>query len=183
MICSIDGCNRPHDARGWCAMHYRRWKRTGDPLTLTRRPQSSVCRVDGCDTAPLAHSLCQKHLVRVRRLGTTDLPQQSTSDELFWAKVDKHGTPATSWDGSPLPGVCWNWIGAADDLGYGRFKPAGRPLIGSHRYGYESIVGAIPSGLHIDHLCRNPRCVNPDHLEPVTQAENNRRARLSRKAG
>ncbi|WP_375791707.1 HNH endonuclease signature motif containing protein [Actinoplanes campanulatus] len=45
----------------------------------------------------------------------------------------------------------------------------------AHRYSYESLIGPIPDGLTIDHLCRNRPCINPDHLEPVTQAENNRR--------
>ena|SRR6185295_12409565 len=48
----------------------------------------------------------------------------------------------------------------------------------AHRWSYSQFVGPIPAGMEIDHLCRNGSCVNPDHLEPVTQAENNRRNRL-----
>jgi hypothetical protein len=56
-------------------------------------------------------------------------------------------------------------------------KPDGRPIPKrAHRFAYEELVGPIPEGLTLDHLCRNPPCVNPDHLEPVTQAENRRRA-------
>jgi hypothetical protein len=58
--------------------------------------------------------------------------------------------------------------------GYGRFKVAGRTLVAS-RYAYEEFVGPIPDGMEIDHLCFTPGCVNPDHLEPVTRAENARR--------
>lgn len=47
----------------------------------------------------------------------------------------------------------------------------------AHRWAYEFLVGEIPEGLTLDHLCRNKACVMPDHLEPVTQAENHRRYR------
>jgi hypothetical protein len=58
-------------------------------------------------------------------------------------------------------------------LGYGRIHVKGYPL--AHRAVYETFVEAVPEGLELDHLCRNTGCVNPDHLEPVTHAENMRR--------
>ncbi len=64
---------------------------------------------------------------------------------------------------------CWLWSGKIDK-GYGRYN--GR---GAHRVAYELTVGPIPSGLEIDHVCRTPLCVRPDHLEPVTRLENMRR--------
>ena len=88
MSCSIDGCDRPSNAQhGWCSMHYKRWKRHGDPNKLVR-VRNTTCTAD---------------------------------------------------------------------------------------------VGSIPDGLHLDHLCRVPACVNPEHLEPVTLAENNRRAAAVKK--
>jgi hypothetical protein len=66
---------------------------------------------------------------------------------------------------------CWMWIGSADALGYGKLWRDGQPVM-AHRAAYEMIVGEIPEGLVIDHLCRTPPCVNPRHLEPVTRREN-----------
>lgn len=77
----------------------------------------------------------------------------------FWSKVDKTAT-------------CWNWTGARDPNGYGRFGIRGRRLALAHRFAYELVNGTVPGALFLDHLCRNPSCVNPDHLEPVTHREN-----------
>lgn len=70
-------------------------------------------------------------------------------------------------------GGCWIYTGSINNRGYGTVL--GR---GAHRYFYTALVGAIPQGMQLDHLCRTRACVNPDHLEPVTQSENLRRANL-----
>lgn len=70
---------------------------------------------------------------------------------------------------------CWEWVGQTSDRGYGYVRLNGR-MRRVHRVVYEALVGDIPEGLTLDHLCRVRRCVNPAHLEPVTQAENTRRA-------
>lgn len=74
---------------------------------------------------------------------------------------------------------CWNWTGRHQDRKYGRGRLIVRGEIYlAYRVSYELFIGRIPDGLAIDHLCRNPRCVNPTHLEPVTFAENARRTAL-----
>lgn len=78
----------------------------------------------------------------------------------FWASIDKTDT-------------CWLWRGEIGRNGYGRIFVGGRPrrrLV--HRWAYEQLVGPIPPGLTIDHLCRVTLCVRPDHLEPVTAEVN-----------
>lgn len=76
----------------------------------------------------------------------------------FWTKVRK--TKA-----------CWLWLAGLDGHGYGKFTEGGRQRA-AHRLAYEALVGPIPAGMQLDHLCRTRRCVNPAHLEPVTNREN-----------
>jgi len=66
---------------------------------------------------------------------------------------------------------CWIWTACVDKDGYGQVTINSRSYR-AHRVSYESRFGAIPDGLVIDHLCRQPSCVNPDHLRAVTNREN-----------
>jgi hypothetical protein len=73
---------------------------------------------------------------------------------------------------------CWLWDGCYFPTGYGMFVGRGFRE-GAHRAAYRLLAGEIPAGLVLDHLCRNPACVNPAHLEPVEQRANIARGRLS----
>jgi hypothetical protein len=83
--------------------------------------------------------------------------------ERFWEKVE------------PSVDCCWEWLGARNPSGHGRFWVNGKNTP-AHRFAYELAYGLIPDGAHLDHLCRNPSCVRPDHLEPVSLWENLRRS-------
>jgi hypothetical protein len=85
-----------------------------------------------------------------------------TVAERLWARVNKTDT-------------CWLWTGSLGHGGrYGAMVVDGKAKA-THRIAYELLVGPIPDGLEIDHLCRVHRCCNPFHLEPVTHRENLRR--------
>lgn len=99
---------------------------------------------------------------------------QTPVSDRFWTKVNKTDT-------------CWLWTAATTQRGYGMFKlPGGRASIPAHRFAYETLVGPIPAGFEIDHICRTRACVRPNHLQAVTVRINSLRsdnlgARESRK--
>lgn len=116
---------------------------------------------------------------------------ESTGDSYrFWGRVDKRGPVG------PM-GRCWLWTGSTSADGYGRFWAGGR-MVKAHRWAWEQENGPVPEGLTLDHECHNAvpvlacppgrtcchrACVRPSHLEPVTDAENRRRARARRERG
>jgi len=97
------------------------------------------------------------------------------ASQRFWAKVRVTNSCPLGEDKGP----CWEWIGYRIHTGYGRFRN-GREHVVAHRFSYETAKGPVPIGLDLDHLCRNRRCVNPDHLEPVTRSVNNLRGDITR---
>ena len=91
-------------------------------------------------------------------------------EERFLAMIDKTQTG------------CWEWRGYRNQKGYGMFHPYQfRGNVFAHRWSYEKYVGDIPIGMVLDHLCENKSCANPEHLEPVTNAESLRRGRVGQK--
>lgn len=130
--------------------------------------EQKQCVVEDCQKSLNAKGFCSMHLARLRTHGSLEIAKPKHSglpeDVRFWKYVQ-------------ITDDCWLWTGCVDrTVGYGEF---GRAVTGRkirvHRYVYELIKGPIPSGLQIDHLCRVRICVNPDHLEAVTQQENIRR--------
>lgn len=91
-----------------------------------------------------------------------NLTTEFTSIEIqrFWSKVN-----------IGAPNECWEWQAYRMALGYGSLTIRQQVTL-AHRFSYEVINGSIPEHLTLDHLCRNPPCVNPDHLEPVSHRTN-----------
>lgn len=167
--CVVDGCGKEWVTRTMCSTHYQRFWKTGS-TDLPVRNRDLECEIDGCSRPRHARGMCGTHQAQVNRKGSTDgsvrviLP----TEERFWSLVTKTET-------------CW-LFGRLTPIGYGYFRADLKPTM-AHRYSYELLVGPIPDGLTIDHLCRNRACVNPDHMEPVTQRENLRRARAAKRLG
>lgn len=166
--CSIESCPAPAFGRGWCSMHYARWRKYGDPLHPVQRytRQGETCSVEGCDAKPRGLGMCSKHADRFRTHGETTEPRERK----FWVKVNKDGPIPEE---RPELGPCWVWTGwISPTTGYGYFggRKAGTQLV--HRIAYQYVVGPIPQGMHLDHLCRRRECLRPSHLEPVTPREN-----------
>jgi len=68
-------------------------------------------------------------------------------------------------------GTCWGWTAGLTGQGYGKFKAHGKTLL-THRVAWEWLKGPIPDGMFVDHLCRNRRCCNPEHLRIVSPTQN-----------
>jgi len=95
-------------------------------------------------------------------------------EERLFNRVDKNG-PIPEY--RPELGPCWVWTGCLSQAGYGFIRAFGKCCY-THIVAYKLKRGDYPSGLELDHLCRNTVCCNPDHLDPVTHEENVRRGLL-----
>lgn len=170
-LCAVADCKTPHRLKkGLCRMHYMRVQRTGstdDPEPRKR----NTCSVVSCNEHVKGHEMCETHYMRWYRHGdvTITLRQRDTGpDEIRW--LNKVSVEA--------PG-CWLWSSGQQGHGYGAYSYGGKS-IAAHIYVYQLLVGPVPRGLELDHLCRVRHCVNPDHLEPVTHLENTVRGTYGR---
>lgn len=174
--CTVEDCARPHNARGMCTLHQRRLE-AGKPVDAPINVRRSDCSVEGCTGRHVGRGYCSAHLRRVDAHGDpqAERPVQLRNVdpiERFWRFVVK-----ASDEG------CWTWLGSTL-RGYGHFRLTGRQNVLAHRFAYEALVGPVPDGHQLDHLCHSRdaacpggacphrSCVNPAHLEPVSASVN-----------
>ena len=125
-------------------------------------PDKPTCSIPECPKPVAQNGWCGMHYQRWYRRGNPGLAQverfRMQPEAKFWNSVERTTT-------------CWLWRAGKDTGGYGVITVQRRKTK-AHRFAYELLVGPIPKGLQIDHLCRVRNCVNPAHLEPVSQREN-----------
>lgn len=128
------------------------------------------CSVEGCGRTHYGRGLCSAHYQRWRTGREVNGPIERKSRRPLAERLIA-GIEVDEATG------CWNWQGAKV-YGYGYISSGAEKSMRqsrTHRVAYELLIGPIPEGLELDHLCRNRACCNPDHLEPVTHAVNAQR--------
>lgn len=165
-LCSVDACETKVVARGYCAKHWRRWRKYGDPAVVMQK--KNTCSVSECGRFVKGHDLCNLHYQRFLKYGSPLIqknPARPTAIERFMSKVNKTES-------------CWLWtasLRAKDDpkQAYGSFNN-GKKIDKAHRFSYQQFVGPIPDGMMVLHRCDVPMCVNPGHLFLGTNTDNMR---------
>lgn len=137
------------------------------PKRRHRAKSPSACSVSGCGRDVDAYGFCSKHRGRWERNGTPALRPKPTVRERLIGGAERD------------PSGCWLWVRAVSSSGYGSISVDGR-IRNAHKVAYEEFVGSVPDGKVLDHLCRVTRCINPEHLQAVTQSTNVRRGNRAR---
>jgi len=110
---------------------------------------TTTCAVAGCGNAALTRGLCAKHYHRLLRYGDPE-GRRTTSDERFWARVDRAGGAD----------ACWHWLGPPSLAARGQLAKV-------YRQAYALVIGPIPPGHRLLATCADPRCINPAHRRLV----------------
>lgn len=128
-----------------------------------------ICNVKDCENKVFCRKMCSKHYDRYMRYGDVNFVKFVRGDDYarFFSHIEVDDND------------CWVWTGTQRGKGYGRIQMRSNGM-SVHRFAYEEFIGKIPAGMQIDHLCMNKLCANPEHLEVVTNKENQYRAKENR---
>jgi len=122
--------------------------------------KDSTCSVEACTKGgKIVKGMCLMHYERMRRYGSLDEPHLAKAWDRFWSKVNKTET-------------CWLWTASKNAYGYGTFGIGRKETWLVHRYAWTHLVGPIPDGMELDHVCHVHNCLNPKHLRTVTSKQN-----------
>lgn len=162
-LCTVQGCERRHQAKTYCITHYRRWKNgqpLDDPITVINPKRR--CAFENCRKPYKSIGYCGTHAEQARTGRTltpiSDRRKFKSALEKYWEYVRISETG------------CWEWT-RGKTQGYGQFKFRDEFHL-AHRFAYVEFVGPIGVDEEVDHQCRNRACSNPGHLKAVTRKEN-----------
>jgi hypothetical protein len=193
---TIDRPGRARECRLCARARGKAWaqKKAAEKRLQRAEPQPKAfvkCAIADCPEGAKVKGWCNVHYQRWHRYGDPLVQKRihGDDDRRFWSKVDKDG-PVPGH--KPELGPCWVWQGKPGKHGYCQVRMGGKSgrFVLVHRWAYEQLVGEIPDGLQLDHMCHTDfsrctggdtcshrRCVNPAHLQPTTSRINTLRAR------
>jgi hypothetical protein len=169
--CVVSGCVNESRTAKLCQKHYQQHKNSGIAICdLSPIPKEKKCSFEGCGKPLCAKGLCNSHWAQQKRgHPLTPILTDETPEERFWRNIKK------------MDSGCWYWTGAGagkgyekgtGEHGYGQLRIHGNSWM-AHRWAYEYFKNEkLQTEDTLDHLCRNTRCCNPEHLERVTLTEN-----------
>jgi hypothetical protein len=126
-----------------------------------------IFTIEGCDKKHFGKGMCSKHYDRVRRNGSTDMVTYVVDSDIDLEAVTRRRLERNS----KRVGECIEYTGTLQAAGYGVIQISKRRTQ-AHRVSFELHNGPIPEGMMVRHMCDNPPCINPDHLELGGQTEN-----------
>ncbi len=200
-ICTIEGCERKHECKGYCAMHYFRFKKHGDAnhVPFSIKKEKEKCLAKDCVKIGRGRGYCYMHYRRLMKHGDINFNPIFIPKKCKYSGCDKHakakgfctnhysnlrlkGTPDTINHPQtvfeaflkkvyPIGEGCWLWMGYLYSNGYGCVNFKRKGYL-AHRISYMHFKGPIDSNREIMHSCQNRSCINPNHLSLGTHQQN-----------